>query len=322
MEDNNNERATFETNSILDVIHEKTANIEQATNSNTIKTKINEAIKGFYKREERLRNSTITIKMSDSLKLDKIIETIEKQWTQALRQISPTYWQDQEFAYCQFQGSNEKITFIDLTKTDPLLSEIASRLSTANNANQHYTRRMVKIELSNVRGNIQANKINNIINNTANEECKFTELKEGKANQITRARSITFKTNAAGIKHLLGNLDGTIPYITLETNIKTKLKIRINARPWTCRECFYTGQHQCLGKLCQKCSSKDHITKDCKSLTKYCSNCKKRGHRAKDAHCPSYLNEVIKEIRKMDIPIEYYADKDLRNNLINALQLK
>lgn len=319
---NNTQPTPTPAGSILDIIHEKAANIEQATNNNSIKSKLNESIKGFAKREEKLRLSTITLKLNEALTLNKITEIIEKKWTNDMRQVSPTYWQDREHGFCQFLGQKEKIAFLEIIKQDPECQPIKEALNNSSAQNTHYTRKPVKIEITNVRGNIQANKIKQIITSTAKPECSFSELKEGKPNPINKARSITFKANAAGTRHVFSQLEGAIPYVVPETNIRTKLRARINARPWTCRDCFQFGQHQCKGKLCQKCGSKDHITKTCKSLTKFCTNCRKRGHKAKDSHCQSYINELTKEIRKMDIPLEYFEDKNLRALFINTLQLK
>lgn len=148
------------------------------------------------------------------------------------------------------------------------------------------------------------------------------DIREGKPQQVTKSRSIFFKTNAASTKTLLVGLDGMLPYSNQATQTRTKLYLRINVKPWQCRDCYKIGQHQCTGKKCAQCGTTGHSGKECKSKTKFCDICKRKGHRAKDAHCPTYLNEVAKEIRKIDIPLEFYEDKELRIMLTRHLQIK
>ena len=64
------------------------------------------------------------------------------------------------------------------------------------------------------------------------------------------------------------------------------------------------------------------MTRDCKSNIRFCPLCKRKGHRAKDTHCPTYLYELTKELKKMAIPLEWMEDKDMRMTLIKSIQLK
>lgn len=305
--------------SIIDVIHEKASNIEQATNYNNIKARLNESIRALGKNEKQLRLSTITIRLNNELDLEKISCLIEKEWTEEMRQISPTYWQDKEHIYVQFNSQQDKDTYLRVIDED---HTIKSLLLAPNTRGCHFQRAMVKIELPNVSLSIHLDKIKSMINNTARPECKFTELKEGKQIAQTRKRAITLKSNGEGLRHLLLTLNGAVPYVNTANKLRTKIQIRINCRPWLCKDCFVINRHQCQGRLCGNCGSKDHQTSQCQTKTKYCSNCKKRGHRAKDPHCQMYLNEVIKQVRKMDIPIDFFENKELRNILINTIKIK
>lgn len=314
-----NNQQPLATGSIIDVIHEKTANIEQSINSTNIRGKIEESIKMIGKRERILRISTITIKITSEVTMEKVTELIAKEWTHDLQQVSPTLWQDKEHIYCQFSTQAKKNSFLHVIEGDHLIKR---NLAPEVKEGQHFERKMVKLEMPNVFSNIESKKLRELINHTASNTCTFTDMKEGKLHTNNRKRAITFKTNAEGLKHIILTLDGAIPYIDTVSKARNRIQIRINCRPWICKDCFIIGQHQCLGKICGNCGEKQHQTRECSSKTKYCSNCKKRGHRARDTHCMTYLNEAMKELRKMDIPTEFYEKKELRSLLISILRIK
>lgn len=308
--------------SILDIILEKSSNIEQQTNKETIRIALNEAIKTHAKRERVLRYSTIAISSDDRFKANEASELIEKHWTDRKDKAPATYWADKTHIFVQFISMEAKNEFLSHANSI-FSSEFKDRLQKPNSRGEHMTRRPIRVEISNVRGNIKTNKIEQILKNilSGSKENVLENFHEGKPNH-QQQRSILFRINGEAFKVLFGMLDGALPYVNLETNTKTRLFMKINCKPWNCRDCFALGQHQCDGKTCAQCGTKGHVTKDCKQKTKYCNNCKRKGHRAKDTHCPTYLNEIGKELRKMDFPIEYFEDKELRFNLIKHLQLK
>lgn len=312
----------MEQNSILDVILEKSANVEQATNSQTIQQSLNEIIKIQARREKTLRKATITLKSDDAFQAKEAAEMIEKKWTQEKKQAPATYWADKSFVYIQFITATAKNQFLDF-QTVSFPDEFKKRIQRPNLEGEHITRKPIKIEIPNVRMNIKADKVQEIINNITkdNPMVRIEDFREGKPNQ-KNTRSILFKINSEAFKILFGIIDGALPYVNTETNSKTRLFMRINCKPWTCRDCFAIGKHTCEGKVCANCGVKGHLTKDCKQKTKYCNVCKRKGHRAKDPHCPTYLGEVGKEIRKMDFPLEFFEEKELRLALIKNIQLK
>lgn len=307
--------------SILDIILEKSSNIEQSSNRDSIRTALEEAIKVHAKREKVLRQSTITLKSDDHFKVAEASELIEKKWTEESKQAPATYWADKEFIYVQFISPTVKNQFLDFA-ISALDNDFKERIQRPSKSGEHIQRRPIRVEIANVRANIKTDKVLAILNSILKDKThKLDNMREGKPN-LQKNRSILFSINAEAFKTLFGLLDGALPYVNTATGTKTRLFMKVNCRPWTCRDCFTIGNHQCEGKLCAQCGTKGHLTKECKQKTKFCSNCKKRGHRAKDTHCPTYLNEIGKEIRKMDFPIEYFEEKESRFGLIKHLQLK
>lgn len=310
-------------NSILDVILEKSANIEQASNINTIRVSLDDIIRIQAKREKTLRQSTIMLKSDERFQAKEASEVIEQKWTEEYKQAPATYWADKAYVYVQFISPTEKNKFLDCAMTMLFPAEFKDRIQKPNSDGEHITRRPIKIEIVNVRSNIKLDKIQESLDNILKENKLATieDLREGKLN-LRQNRSIMFKANTEAFRILFDTLDGALPYVNTRTNTKTRLFMKINCKPWVCRECYAIGNHTCEGKLCAQCGNKGHLTKDCKQKTKYCPVCKHRGHRAKDTHCPTYLNEVGKELRKMAIPMEYFEEKDHRFCLIKHLQLK
>lgn len=320
--------ATANTGTILDVIHEKTANIEQATNAQLVKKGLALQIRAQANRERKLRESTITISHKDNLNHSEVIDIMESKWIEASKQLPVTFWQDKETSYCQFNDKATKEQFLDEARAlswpaNEIEKKVRNNIiGLENRSIANYTRKPVKIELANVRANVKAELIKETLEIMTSASTLIEQFKEGKPHAVTKARSIYFRTNQQGVRKLFKEMDGAIPYNNKATNTRIKLFAKINSKPWQCRDCLIFGQHQCTGKVCNQCGLKGHETRDCKSKTKNCNNCKRRGHKAKDTHCNTYLNEVIKELRKMDIPIEYYEDKELTNQLINSLQIK
>lgn len=312
------------TGSILDIIAEKSANIEQSTNSNNVRQAINDTLRIQAKREKSTRESTITVKQNDKFNSKTISELIEKEWTEAKKQMPASYWEDKEHVYIQFISGQTKNNFLDFATLN-LPAEFRELINKPNSNGEHIERKPINVEINSVRANIKADNIKSTLEQVLEANRNKNALqnfREGKPNPITKARSILFKTNEQGFKVLFGLLEGTLPYVNMATNSKTRLFMKINAKPWTCRDCFAIGRHECKGRLCGNCSNKDHSTKECKIRTKFCSNCKRRGHRAKEVHCPLYLNEIAKEVRKICLPIEYLEDKEMRFNLTRHLQIK
>lgn len=303
------------TGSILDAIFEKTANVEAATNVQIMRKFVSEALRVQASRERNLREATITFKFTEKVTHADIIAAIEE-WTVKSDQLPPTFWQDREHSYCQLDSKHTKKALIDHIGSNEQLKQV---LLPPNLLGLHFTRRQAKVEIANVRQNIKLDTIQHMLELATSS---FDDLREGKANVVTKARSVFFKADALAVRHLFIALGGMLPYTNKATNTRTKLHMKINVKPWQCRDCYRFGQHDCKGKRCAQCGSTEHSGKDCKNKTKFCDTCKKKGHKAKEAHCPSYLAEVAKELRKIDIPLEFFEDKDLRFLITQYLQYK
>lgn len=304
-------------NNLLDMIMEKTSNTETFTNSATVKQRLNETLKTMAKREKLVRECTIMFKLSDSITSNKITDLIEDTYCNKNNKPSATYWFDKEFAFVQFITQEEKGHFLDWIQPKSDMAELRDSISPPNDNGEHLQRKLVRVVLNNVRKNIKLNLIEqNLKRILADSNNSLKNLREGKPNSITGARAILFHTDSEGFKTIFGTLEGAIPYVCTATNTKTKLFAKINCKPWACNDCFEFGRHECKGKICAKCGTAGHQTKNCENATKYCSNCRRKGHRARDTHCTFYLGEVAKELRKVCIPIEYFADKELRFYMI------
>lgn len=312
------------TGGILDVIAEKSHNIEQATNNNTIKQTLSETLRLQARRERLVRDSTISIKIGKSYTDgNKIAELVEKEWVAKMKRNPISHWQSTTHTYIQFVSKEEKNNFLDHAKIN-MPEDFDNSIEKPNSNGEHIDRRPIRVEISSVRPSVEADKVKEILHKiTAGDGGQIQDFREGKQNAVTKNRSILFKVDQQGFKVLFGTLEGALPYSNLQVGgIKTRLYMKINAKPWQCRDCFAIGRHQCRGKICGNCGQKEHNSKDCRQKTKYCTNCRQRGHRAKDPHCSVYLNEVAREVRKMCLPMEYLEDKELRFILSKHLQIK
>lgn len=315
------------TNSILDIIHEKVCNVEQTSNAQSTTTAIEDILKEQAKKERALRKATLTLKTSDTIDHDKLIEILEEWWCEGQGESALTFWKDKEFSYCQFIDPESKAVFLDWMRGgDAKLNEINKLILKPNNEKLHFKRKPVRLEINNVRPNIKKDIIKDQLIKMLGDKELVIDFKEGNPNPNSniKSRNIFFRTTADGFDTIFRKMEGCVPYTNKETKTRIKLYIKINVRPWQCRDCFeYAfGPHKCEGKLCGQCGTKGHTAGDCKNKTKFCPNCKRRGHKAKETHCPTFQKQVAREIRKIDIPMEFYEDEQLRFVLLKNIQLR
>lgn len=312
----------MESSGLLDIIAERTANTELYTNRASVKESLNDTLKMLAKREKLLRESTIMFKISDNITPAKVTELIETTYCNKTGKPSASYWQDKEYVYAQFISQNEKEGFLEWIQLNSVTAQFRDAIHPPNDNGEHMIRRPIRVMINNVRRNIKEELVEQSLRRILGDKSdSLQKFKTGNPNERTGARSIMFSINDEAFKILFGTLEGSIPYVNTSNNSKTKLFLKINCKPWACRDCFAFGIHECEGKLCAKCGTTGHTTKDCKSKTKYCRNCKHKGHKARDTHCMVYLAEVAKEIRKVCIPIEYFEEKELRFSLLKHIQI-
>lgn len=311
--------------SILDIILEKTCNIESETNQTKIQRTLDEAIKLNSRRERDLRGSTLTIKLDETTRDD--IDSYFEDYVKAAEELPVNSWQDKQNVYVQFTSIRSKRIFLESVKNkqtgDIIEMLILTNLKEPNDKEEHFTRRPVRMEINNVKSQLKTQVIKQTLETMLLNSDGLIEFKESRT-LSNKSRNIYFRVTQKGFEQIIGSFDGVIPYSEKSNGktLKNKLYTKISAKPYRCRECFRVGPHSCQGKLCTQCSKVGHLTKDCKSKTKYCDNCTRKGHRLKDLHCPFFLNEVSKEIRKMDFPLEYLEEEEFRFALIKHLQLK
>lgn len=304
---------------LVDQIHEKVSNLEFQANKNLIKNTITEFLINQSDTEAKLRASTITFKHGDQVTHVKILENIEV-WVKSKNKPMPTVWLDKSFTYANFGSAELKASFA--SSAISLDESLNAAMGCCESTTEAFHRKLVKLEISAVRPSFKFDTVKRIVKNYVGEN-SVEDFREGKPFGPIKARHIMFKGNAEAVRKIFMLHEGAINYHCYDTRTRGRLHIRISAKPFMCRACFQMGYHpNCPGKLCAQCGNKGHLTKDCKAKLKFCTNCRKRGHRARDSHCPSYLAEVCKEIKKMDVPIEFYQDSLLRVKLVKYLLVK
>lgn len=319
------------TNQQIDVLIEKTGNIERTSNAQLIRTHLNEAMKQLAAKEPSTRKFTFTFNKVNSLQsLEEITDELENIKDPANGPIMT--WTDKNNAYVKLAGKAERDNFFKTLKNaaaGTTIAEIYSKLKRNTDGTAvKLTRKPARIEIQNVKNNIPFDAIKLTLEDIAGSQPEsITDIKEGKTIQNINARVIMFKATAKAIETIFKTLGGVIQVKLPHPKDgsvarKTNLYPRINTKPFMCRECFFIGSHhECKGKACANCGSCEHKAQACTTKTKFCTNCKKGGHRARDTHCPKYLNEIAKEIQRIDIPLEALTDVNLRSTLIKNLQL-
>lgn len=306
---------------IMNKILMQTTNISKQTNRNTINQTLKEGIKKEGCKELEMGQATITIKKDNNFDLESCKQIINNEWVNTLHQLPPPIWEDKkrQLIFIQFINCETKISFLNSMKQQSIINNIKDGLQP--NAKTHFTRRPVRIEINNVRQNMNKETIIKTIQTACGSKIVMNDLKEGKLHQQSHTKIISFLTDAAGVVTIADKMKWKLPYYDATKNVRANLYLKINAKPFTCRDCFAIGVHNCKGKCCTKCASDNHLTRDC-DQEEFCSNCNMDGHSAKDKHCPRYLNTLIRNLVQMDIPAGIFNKESRIVNLIENIQLK
>lgn len=323
MQDNNsnNRELALVRETDTDLILEHLMNINVSMRKKVAIQYIGDALKTRADHECNIRQSTVTFNNDKKHELKEFIRHIDEKWIGEKNNLPVTIFKDREFTYCQFINKQEKETFLEWIKNETYNTELLNNLKDPNKKGEHYLRKPAKLEIMNVKPKIKAGRILEIIKLSMNNNDKETiQIKESKPH-FNNNRNILIQVNSEAFSHIYGNLNGEIIYADKDKN-KAKLKIMINARPWPCKNCLVFGRHECKRTRCTKCGEDNHTIKNCIRKTSYCPNCNQKGHKAKEIGCPIYLREALKELRHMDIPIDYYKDDILRSRIMDSVILK
>lgn len=308
---------------ILDTIKEHTTNLEHIVTGNHVNAIIADALQEFGPRERATRESAITIEGSPESPADDAVKLIEEQWISQRGQAPVTFWKDKNFTYAQFINKQTKEVFLEYIKTKPDMKKMMDMILKPNSDGQHITRKEVRLVISGVPESVDETKLEDTLKALSGPGATINQVRAGKpyGNESRKVKSIMLNANAAAFKLIFKAIGGSIPYNHNQN--KMRLFPKVACKPWACRECYFIGpNHSCQGRTCGQCGKSGHITKDCKSKTRYCSNCKRPGHRARDAHCPVFVREVIKELKRMDFPLEFLESKQRRFELLKSLSYK
>lgn len=282
---------------------------------------IQDTLRGLAHQEQAARDDTITINLQGSeLNATKYEELILIEWCEKFNKPVIVSWKDKDNLYIQSASNQLKNELLDHVSTNDKFHSLAQQIQKPNSKGQHFTRKAVPLIINQLDKKFSLDSIKNVVSRMTGPSCIINEFKEGKTEMKTGKRSIFFKANAEGLKHLYSTFRGHIPM--KENGSSTRLYIKINCRPYQCRDCYKFNQHQCQGKICIRCSDKGHTNKDCKQKEPHCSNCNTEGHKPTDTVCTEYLTEIGRQLRKMDIPLEYLIEEDSRYILQKHLQIK
>lgn len=275
----------------------------------------------YWADEKKLREYTISIKFGNHVDHSHIMATIVEKWCEQLGREGVMFWRDYYHTYCEFTSAQMKNEFLDCVKTNASFESIKSLIEQPLSNGLHFQRRPIKFMIPGINPRIEPTKIGMALTRSAPADSVFSEIKAGKLFGARQVRTISFSANASGFNFIFNILRGRITYTDVTTAICTKLNVKINIKPFMCNKCYIIGRHDCKGRACSFCSAHGHSAAECHSTVEFCINCKKPTHKSNNRACPTYLNLLVKEIRKFDIPIEFMEDAEARFRLINCLTI-
>lgn len=307
----------------LDVIGDKLSNVEAYIIRKSVRQEIDDALLDYVKQEGELRASTISIRTTAELTHSKIIDTIQANWVGGDENNYPiaAYWQDKHTLFVQFADLASKDSFMFSPCPKECFVPIIEQVAEEDFYGFHFQRKPVKLEIPKVQATITVDKVEEMLKLLSGPRVEFSSIREGVPHKGNQSRSFLFTANARGIELLFGSFEGKLQYYDSDSGTKTNLYARINCRPYSCKQCHTLGHHECPGKRCAYCGSKEHVAKVCKQRIRFCVNCKKLGHRAKDIHCPKYISAIIKELKRFDLPLDLISDRQARRGIIKQIQM-
>ena len=295
----------------------QTSNIGRASNSSTVRQSLKEAIKDQARTEREHRAKMATFNTTQGHTQENLMDKIRAFVN--LSQVGPVINRaTKERLYMQIAMASDKVALIDFIKVKPDNDALKMALMPPVSQGIYNERLPIKLDVNNVHELISIDKIKATIESVleAGNRSRLITIKDGKIHQVTKKRTVIMKVNGQAFMDICVTMNAVIP--VGDEKGKMNLYVRANCRLFRCNDCFVIGCHpKCTGKYCGRCGSNEHLTETCKRKTKFCKNYHKPGHQAKDAHCPKYLQEIAREIRKLDFPISYLEDHEQMSHLAN-----
>lgn len=288
---------------------------------------ISKVLKSDLAGEQNYRESTITIRKNDYFNHVEILFLIREAWIKGRKQYQVVSYQRGSFVYVRFKNGDQKKEFME--SIEVYVPKLAELILAPNQYGHHFSRKDIKLALLNVDTSIKAYDINCYLQEDLSYEysnVKISVLEEGgytSGEGKVKCRNLTFKVNSVGFELIFGKLGAKIPYIKEGSGrAECYLSPKIMAKPWMCQDCWSIGskEHECRGKICKECGESEHGSKSCKS--RRCINCRVKGHSCYDKNCPKFIEAIVRELYKVEIPLIYISDSDKRKQLVNAVHFK
>lgn len=296
---------------------------------------LNKSLQHIASREDHIRQSTITFNTDAEITHKDITKLICKEWGS----FSTTFKSDKKSLFVEFNDKDAKFLFIKkIMFTSKESHKIIYSLVRPNYAGHYFTRKSIRLEIRNMKPFVIAQDITSRLVAYDFKGAVFFGESEGKIMQ-DRTRTIFFNTNGAGFELIFSKLQGSF---LIRTTLE-KIQPKLNMKPKICNDCFQItnnningneneqDHHDCDGKVCYKCGSKNHYHSETNCCVqwngtkteKICLNCQRKslnclGHDAIDRNCPLVLDAIVRELRTLDIPIKFFANRNLREILINS----
>lgn len=219
-------KATDSSGSILDKIYEKVCNTESITTREEIRRNLCDILIDLSKNDELNRKSTLAITKSPDVPHKEMIDMLDI-WLFERGFVPTIDWQDKDHSFFRFESEHAKLKFIQFISgvhlgdsQNPDLNEqgikiyktMSANLNKLDKNSQNWTKKPVRIQIENVRKNIDFDILKEILIITAVHNNKITDLREGKKHAFNQSRSIMFKANAENIERFFLELKGMIQY--------------------------------------------------------------------------------------------------------------
>lgn len=270
------------------------------------------------------RESTLSIAINDKLTGDMVEKILQEHWND----ITPVIFKDRSYINIEFDSKEYRDKFIQWCNTDPEGASLRYHIKEPDHYGFRFTKRPARLELSRVMSHFKKDNIEKylkrLMDKRSNGSGIISDFREGKTLPHSTRRNITFSTNAKGLEVLIENFRGKIKYKEPGSERSMTLVPQILVKPRFCNICLSIKLHDfnnCKEAKCTKCAKPGHKRGSCTETVKFCNTCNTKGHETVDLNCFRYLEEVEKELNKIDIPPKFLQSSSLRLILADHLKL-